>query len=205
MTSSDDANRNRWIAYELHDGLLSWLHAARMQLSRVQVDVSSLKPFELANQYLKLATEEGRGLIGFIESMQEPQQSLSDSVQEFVEMSSQFAISQGQRLMVDLPLAVPFNITAQQAWSILRIIQQAVQNAIQHAGPCTIQVSSERNPNRWSVCVKDSGKGFHVEAGPPQGHYGLVGMRQRAKLLSADLQIQSTIGDGTTITVIMPA
>jgi signal transduction histidine kinase len=176
-----------------------------MQLSRVQVSAEFQQQFEIANHCLQVASEEGRALIGFIESLGQSRPELLVEIEEFVARMEVVAQSQQQQLQLVAPFPVPTDLSAQQVWSTLRIIQQAVQNAIQHAGPCNIRIAAELSENRWVVSIQDSGKGFSVEdLSPPTGHFGVMSMRERAKSLAAELQIQSSTSGGTRIVLILP-
>ena len=55
--------------------------------------------------------------------------------------------------------------------------------------------------------VADDGRGFEMgtQAGPRQGHFGLAGMRERAERLGGTLEIDSAIGQGTTVRASVPA
>ncbi|MEJ8476929.1 sensor histidine kinase [Roseibium algae] len=84
--------------------------------------------------------------------------------------------------------------------SLLRIVQEAITNAIKHSKASTITVATER----CSISVTDNGHGFDLEpvAGRSrtQGHIGLMGMKRRAKSIPATLEISSSnIGSKVTL------
>jgi signal transduction histidine kinase len=89
---------------------------------------------------------------------------------------------------------------------LFRIIQQACENATQHARAKTIRIQGELGHNQLSIRVVDDGVGFEGDSFTLdqlliQRHYGLVGMHERAALIGADLKIASTPGVGTQVTV----
>jgi signal transduction histidine kinase len=175
-----------------------------MQLAGVVVSAEFQRQLDVAKQCLQLAAEEGRGLIGFIESQDRSDKELWSQIEEYVSLVETLAESQLQHLKLDTPFPLPAGLSAQQVWNILRIIQQAVQNAIQHAGPCSIAIGSELAENQWQVSVRDTGKGFSVDdVSPEAGHFGLMSMQQRAKSLPADLQVDSTVNGGTRVTLVI--
>lgn len=201
---SDSKEGQRWLAYELHDRLMPWIHGARMLLSRLQVAEESAENLGTANHCLKIAAEEGRSLIGFLESLgQDSPFQLSSELEKFVELTRSLADAQQQKIVLkseNLPELLP----AAQAWSVLRVIQQAVLNAVQHAGPCEIVIDSRISEAGWVLTVSDSGIGFELNDSKLPNHFGLTSMQQRAESLAAQLEIKSLPGKGTTIALHLP-
>ncbi len=85
---------------------------------------------------------------------------------------------------------------------IYRIVQEAMSNVLRHAKAnyACIEVTYT-NEQIW-VRIIDNGEGFDVDK-VSNGHYGLIGMRERAKLFTGDLEINSTPGGGTTIRLVI--
>ena len=90
--------------------------------------------------------------------------------------------------------------------NLLRIGQEAITNAVKHSGAQTVKIRLELNPRRVVLLIKDDGKGFVPEtcAGPKDGHFGLLGIRERTERLGGQIWIASTPGDGTSIRVEIP-
>jgi len=90
--------------------------------------------------------------------------------------------------------------------SLFRIAQEAVTNALKHAGARRIDVRLEYREHDVRLSVADDGHGFDPEraAGADDGHFGLTGMRERAGRLGAVLTIASRPGHGTTVEVVTP-
>jgi signal transduction histidine kinase len=161
-------NNERWLAYELHDRLLPWVHGARMLLSGLEVTESSAQNLATANHCLKLAAEAAK-------------QKIELNLQNF-----------------------PDVLSPVRSWSVLRVVQQAVLNAIQHAGPCGIRIHSQLGDNEWVITIADSGKGFDLNGSSQPNHFGLSSMQQRADSLQGKVEIESRLGKGTTVTVRLP-
>ncbi len=86
---------------------------------------------------------------------------------------------------------------------LYRIAQEALNNVIRHAGETRAVVSivvSNTQPRVLKLRVQDDGCGFDVSRQDAQ-RFGLRGMRERAELIGAQMQINSTIGKGTTVVV----
>jgi ligand-binding sensor domain-containing protein/signal transduction histidine kinase len=88
---------------------------------------------------------------------------------------------------------------------LFRIAQEAIQNAVKHASPSRIDVKLCYQPRLAALTVADDGCGFDqaTAAGPAEGHFGLLGMRERAARLG-DFRLTSAPGRGTTIEVTVP-
>jgi signal transduction histidine kinase len=84
---------------------------------------------------------------------------------------------------------------------LLRIAQEAVTNAIRHANARHIDVKLEYGADGLALTVTDDGKGFDASAAPKErfGHFGLVGLRGRAKKIDARVEIVSAPGEGTAV------
>ena len=87
--------------------------------------------------------------------------------------------------------------------AIFRFIQEAVQNAAKHAKATTISVKIEITEAGVTAIVKDDGKGFDIEA-KKENSFGLVGIKERVKLLDGELTIDSKSGRGTLIMLQVP-
>ena len=87
--------------------------------------------------------------------------------------------------------------------AVLRIISELVVNAIHHGGAGEIRIEGEYNSGILSFSVKDDGSGFDPSSvpGPEEGHFGLLGIRERIEYFDGELKIESSIGDGTKIQV----
>lgn len=202
MSESDE---DKWLAYELHDRLLPWIHGARMQLANLRVAPEGQEQLDLARQCLTMAAEEGRALIGFVESrtMEASTDSLEIVIRKFVAVTQPLALQSQQEIRLIDPFDVGSGWSASEAWTILRIIQQAVQNAIQHAGPCAIELYGSVSNGGLLIEVRDSGRGFD-SSNIPSGHFGVSSMKERAESIGAELQIRSDSGRGTVISLKVP-
>ncbi len=89
---------------------------------------------------------------------------------------------------------------------MLRIAQEAISNAVAHSDGHVIEVVLKPTPNGLRLTISDDGVGLRApddETGP-SGHYGLIGMRERASQIGAELRLLSEPGRGTTVTFELP-
>ena len=89
--------------------------------------------------------------------------------------------------------------------SIYRMVQESLNNVVHHAHASQAWVDLEFVENHLFVKIRDNGKGFEVPNNsaefPQKGHYGLLGLSERADLLHAELVIKSIPGEGTTVLI----
>ena len=91
--------------------------------------------------------------------------------------------------------------------ALFRISQEALNNVAKHAAATTARISIRRDPD-VELVVEDDGVGFDVDAAthadPASGGVGLAGMQERAALLGGTMEIRSTDGRGSRLTVRVP-
>ena len=90
--------------------------------------------------------------------------------------------------------------------NLYRIVQEALNNIHKHAGATIVSVVLERRGDAAVLVIDDDGRGFEVAGDgerDPHG-IGLLGMRERASLAGGTLEIASSPGDGTTVSVRVP-
>ncbi|MYL49187.1 histidine kinase [Halobacillus litoralis] len=87
--------------------------------------------------------------------------------------------------------------------ALFRLVQESVQNAVKHAEPKEIKVKVELKSNAVMIVVKDDGKGFDTTQ-KKEKSFGLVGMRERVDMLDGELNIDSSLGEGTIVTIHLP-
>ncbi len=86
------------------------------------------------------------------------------------------------------------------------IAQEAITNALKHAHPTQIQLHLSATPSVLSLRITDNGQGFDPTAqthGQP-GHFGCIGIRERARKVGAEVEWESETGKGTTVCVTLP-
>jgi len=84
---------------------------------------------------------------------------------------------------------------------LYRIAQEALNNALKHAAATTVAVRLNCDRDGVELEVVDNGQGFDPDTATATGGMGLVSMQERIKRLNGSFAIQSTPGEGTTVTV----
>lgn len=107
------------------------------------------------------------------------------------------------RLDVDVALVDwPDDVAADAALTLYRVAQEALQNAIKHAGATSVTIELAATPRALALTLSDDGRGFATDR--PAAGIGLAGMAERVALVDGRLAIDSAPGRGTTIRVTLP-
>jgi signal transduction histidine kinase len=91
---------------------------------------------------------------------------------------------------------------------IYRIAREVLRNAFQHACASRIEAAIHYDPNLFRLRIRDDGKGIDpavLQEGARAGHWGLPGIRERAKRIGAQLKLWSENGAGTEVELTVPA
>jgi PAS domain S-box-containing protein len=91
-------------------------------------------------------------------------------------------------------------LTSEAETTLYRIAQEALTNVAKHSRAQSVDVILERRPDHVMLIVEDDGVGFDPAAlGAARQGFGLLGMKERASLVGATLEIESAAGKGTTL------
>jgi signal transduction histidine kinase len=199
------AERDRQLlGYEIHDGVVQDLTAAVMYLEGAGreaqfASAETQEKFASGLRLLRDAIAEMRRLIRGAQTVELDERGLVSALQRLAE-----------KFRADHALPVDFSaraegllLPASTQYLLLRIAQEALNNAWKHACAKSVQIELAAGTNQLELTISDDGLGFDP-ALVPAGHIGLEGMRARARILGANLQIDTRAGQGTRIIVKMP-
>jgi len=198
------AERQR-MARELHDTLSQGLAGLILQLEAADAYLTKERP-ERAQEIITQAMEQARATlsnarraIGDLRSSAEPIPSLEQALRAEVK---RFENATG------LPCELEIQLISEPSSSIvetsLRIVSEALTNVARHAQASHAWVQAEETETQLCLEVRDDGQGFDpgaVEA----GHYGLLGLRERTRLVGGTLDVVSEKGSGAAIKVCLPS
>lgn len=92
--------------------------------------------------------------------------------------------------------------------ALLRICQESLANILKHADATEVSIALSYEDSRVCMVVRDNGVGFDPEASVARdresGGFGLINMRERARLLQGELNVRSHPGEGTQVEVTLP-
>jgi len=110
-----------------------------------------------------------------------------------------------QKVQIDfVHSSVPASLPPDVAVGLFRVTQEALRNAARHSGVRKFEVRLLGVPNSIELKIRDSGKGFDLEAAMSGLGLGLVSMRERVNLLKGTISIRTQPNFGTEITVRIP-
>lgn len=196
------AERQR-MARELHDtlaqgvaGLILQLEAVDSHLAQGRAErAQSIVQQAMARARATLA--EARQAIGDLRDGHLTPPDLSSALQKEAE---RFTSATGIPCALDLVL--PDSTPDDVCEHIVRIVTEGLTNVARHAQAQHVWISGKEVEGRLVVEMRDDGIGFDpATALTRAGHYGLIGMRERARLAGGTLDIVSTPGQGTRITI----
>jgi len=201
IIQAQEGERQR-LAEEIHDGPAQVLTNAIFQveyLTRVIDEQPRAGRTELA--FLRTMLRDGLDEIrGFIASLRPPAVDVGLDA-AIAEMGSAFSARQGIAVEVTVE-EIDGRLTPAQKASVLRIVQEALQNVRKHAAASHVRIALEGD----RLVIGDNGRGFDVMrlASASSRNFGLQFMRERAELMGSDLQIESRQGEGTRILLRLP-
>jgi signal transduction histidine kinase/ligand-binding sensor domain-containing protein len=200
------AERTR-IAQELHDTLLQGVLSASMQLDLAEEQVPENSPAKpLLRRVLQLmgqVTEEGRTALRGLRATQSDNLSLEKA---FSRVRQELGVSEkiGYRVVAQ-SITRPLRPMIRD--QVYRIGREALVNAFRHSSASSVKVEVDYASNYLRVMVSDDGRGIDpvvLQTGR-DGHWGLVGMRERSESIGGKLKLRSRVGAGTEIELIVPS
>ena len=199
--SAQEAERSR-ISQALHDSLAQELSVAMLELGQIQPRESAVVHEQL-RQRIRNAVAWTRDLAHELHPAEIEQVGLSGAVNAYCrEVASESGINLDWDVSTTLGA-----IDNAVAINVYRIAQEALTNAIRHSGASLVILRLEATGGSLRLMISDDGMGFRNDQ---QGGalrtsgLGLVGMRERANILGAELKVISELGAGSEITLLVP-
>jgi two-component system NarL family sensor kinase len=191
------------IAREIHDTLAQGLTAIALNIEGAMHRMESHP--DQARERLERALGMAR------ENLEEARRSVLDLrttplagkplAEALASLARSFTSETGVTVLVkaDASLRLPIRMEGE----LFRIAQEALTNVRKHAHAHKVEVTLRRRGQMLSLSIRDDGRGFVKTERRPDSH-GLIGMRERARLLGGQLQVSSRAGQGTRITARVP-
>lgn len=199
------AERTR-IAQDLHDTLLQGVIATGMHLDILQDYLPEDSPAQQKLQWLlkqvRRSTEEGRSALRGLRTID----NLVRIETAFERIVNECKTSGSPESSVAIQ-GHPNPLKAVVYEEAFRIGREAYINSLAHASATQIEIMVEYGNRAFCLRIKDDGCGIDEQtlSHGREGHWGLAGMKERAKAIGADLSIQSHTPGGTTIDLRIPA
>ena len=199
------ADERRRIAREFHDSLEQGLAGMAMRLDAAARRLETGVACDIVRQHRALVGRLQGETRDFLQDLREPPGSATDLASGLEAMLASFEPLGNARIVLDLQAA---NLAVAPACrhDALRIVREAVTNALRHASPTVVTVSARREVDALRITVADDGTGFDIasRAAVP-GHYGIRGMQERAERIGGRIEITSAPRGGTRVEMTVPA
>jgi signal transduction histidine kinase len=195
---AESRERNR-MARELHDILAHSLAALGLQLQVIAKLIDhnldeAKEELREAQTVARTSANEVRRAIQQLRATPLADLGLAEALRELCRAQAERTGAQFDCQIADIAALDP--LTEQ---TMYRIAGEALANIERHAGATQVQVRLEiRDSRTLQMMIRDNGVGFDAGA-IPQGHFGLIGMAERARDVNGELRVESEAGKGTTI------
>lgn len=206
--SAVDEERTR-IACEIHDGLVQTLVGLNFKMERCtelieQEPDKCLALMQQGKRHLKHGIQEARQVVFNLRPGQYERLDLMAALSSYLK-----SYEQQNGVQVEfVPSGKDAVLDSKTKVFLFRIIQEALSNAHKHAKATRVAVHLKIGHDMLTGSVTDNGIGFDVQAvskDPEKwDHFGLRGMKERARLLGGEAQWESVKGQGTTVTINIP-
>lgn len=199
-------DERRRIARELHDQLGQHLTALRLTLETLGTQAAEHTAFRIQIETLQELARQLDQDVSFrvweLRPVAVEDVGLRAALTNFVHnWSKHFGI----RVRLHATGSTDERLPSEVETMLYRLAQEALNNVAKHARATRVDIVLERNSETLSLIIEDDGIGFDPsDADTLGGGLGLMGMRERAALVGAEVQIESMRGRGTTIIVRTP-
>ena len=197
------AERQR-MARELHDtlaqgvaGLILQLEAANAHLENANTDRAQMI-VQQAMGRARTTLAEARQAIDDLRLAEQPPDDLAQAI---ADKARRFSTVTG--VPCRLELAIPDDLSPTTQEQVLGAASEALANVARHAQATEARVSIKSGQHELLVEICDDGQGFDADAAIPPGHYGLLGIRERAREAGGSAEIRSG-SEGTSVRLRLP-
>ncbi|MFO7259044.1 MAG: HAMP domain-containing sensor histidine kinase [Bacteroidota bacterium] len=189
----------RRITLDLHDGVGQLLTAIRMRVELVEGNEDRKKEIKaLINETIAEVRRISynvmpQALVDY--GLKAALEGLCDTIRKYSGVRVDFNYVETGEVQPDFEVSI----------AIFRIAQEAMNNVLKHAGATQVDLHLALSPEQVYLIVADNGKGFNPgDLKKDEAGYGLRNMKERARLLNGDFDVNSTPGQGTVIEVTIP-
>ncbi len=197
------------LGHDLHDGPLQLVVGAKMLAESLSARVAQSSPsttqpnlvgeLERLAKLLGQAIADTRDLVQELRPWVDPTETWVDALKLWFDRLPKH---QSPDLVWKLSTNAEY-LSPHLAEAAYRLTREAVANAIKHAQAKTVRITAKLTASRVILAVQDDGRGFDPDD-LPEGHFGVIGMRERAAAYGGKCEIESSSGQGTTVKFSLP-
>ena len=203
MIAGQEKERER-LAGDLHDSVGATLAAAKLQFNHLKTNRGKLKNedelFEKTSTLLEDAYTEIRNMAHIKNSGVIAKNGLLPAVEKLAKNASN---TDGLKIEVQ-DFGLEKRLENSMEIAVFRIIQELVTNIIKHSKAKEASISITQYKDSLSIIVEDNGKGFDTKLIHAKDGLGLVNIERRVEHLEGSMEVDSTIGKGTSVLIDIP-
>jgi len=193
------------MARELHDTLAQGLAGLILQMEAVTDHMKHAR-FERSEAILQQAMLRARSTLSDTRNAIDDLRAESSALmltQRIQAKITSLLVASPLEYHLEVTLAPETGIPPTVANHAVHIVGELVHNAVRHARASTLWLTITSDVQALTLQARDNGVGFDAASLPQSGHYGLQGIKERAGLSGGSISIESTLGQGTTVSVIL--
>jgi signal transduction histidine kinase/streptogramin lyase len=192
------------LARELHDTLLQTIQGSKLAADVARESLNDpgkmRSTLDRLSQWLDRASAEGRAALESLRGSSTDTEDLPLALRDVAEVCQPGSM---QIMSSASGVARPMHSTIRD--EVFRIGEEAIRNACAHSGGTSLTVEVDYGKD-VTLTIRDDGCGFDpklVDSGKP-GHFGILGMRERASHIGGRLSLNTRVGEGSCLTLIVP-
>jgi signal transduction histidine kinase len=189
------------IAQDLHDDLGSSLTRLTLLSGLVKADKDNPEQVEAhASKLSQAADQTVRALEEIVWAVRPGSDTLQSLMDYIAHFANELFDGSSAHCRLDLPNDLPaWPLPPDMRHNIFLIVKEALTNAFKHSGAGEVQVRAKISGRILEISVGDDGKGFNPASLAEGWRNGMGNMRRRSAAVNAKLDVQSTLGKGTTV------
>jgi signal transduction histidine kinase len=206
VTAGQEEERRR-LARELHDDTIQSLIALNQRIQLAQMSVTGEKTTQQLAEMQQMAEQ----TIGDLRRLTQDLRPIY--LEDLGLVTALDMLARDTSQILQIPVA--FNVSGQERrlppeveLAFFRIGQEGLSNVVRHAQASHVELQMTFEIDNTILSIRDDGRGFNVPESPAEmtgsGHFGLLGIQERAELMGARLLIESVPGEGTRLTISLP-
>jgi signal transduction histidine kinase len=189
------------ISMELHDGVIQSIYAIGMHIDLIN---SGLQDKQLTQELgtvingLNTVIDDIRRYILDLRTVYGSQNSLKQYVEDLI---TRLHIPEKLHVDIKVPDNQPVPLPPATFEAVCQIINEALSNVVRHANATQVVITGGLHGNMYEVTIQDNGMGFDRSSAEHKDGLGLPNIQQRARLHGGHVEIDSTPGAGTRLTI----
>lgn len=194
------------IGMDLHDGIIQSIYGVGLALENVRhaIDENPEEAKERIQHAIDGLNQAIRDIRAYILDLRPRQLGNDGLINGLKRLVTEYRANTFSEVILTMPDSDMKELPHSHALALFHICQEALANAAKHAQAKTVYLSVWTTEDRALMEIRDDGKGFDLEKMSAAIGHGLANMQTRARAVGGEVDIASTMGEGTTILTWVP-